>query len=182
MRYISGVKESIKKKITNTFESNPLPMHGGIMRKQIVETKSHQYRKTKQMQLQSFQHKTGKLNIIEMHKTMFPSLIITFTSTLNKVDNITIKGNNSIIRMSILTITKKRSKVINWINRSKLFHPEIFIRQAVFTRSFSKFGKVKLIIISIKLSQNFFLLTINNRSTSVQERSTKNDRTSFASC
>src|SRR4051812_33696913 len=40
--------------------------------------------------------------------------------------------------MSILTITKKRSKVINWINRSKLFHPEIFIRQAIFKRIFSK--------------------------------------------
>src|SRR3954466_15710032 len=111
--YISGVKESIKKQITNTFESNPLPMHGAIMRKQIVETKIHQYRKTKQTQIQSFQHKTGKLNIIEMHKTMFPSLKITFSSTLNKVDNISVTSNNSIIRMSILIVIKKRSKVIN---------------------------------------------------------------------
>src|SRR3954470_4330002 len=131
------------------------------------------------MQLQSFQHKTGKLNIIEMHKTMFPSLIITFSSTLNKVDNITITSNNFIIRIGILTVIKKRSKVINRINRSKLFHPEIFIRQTIFTRSFSKFGKVKLIRISIKLSQNFFLFTIYNSSTSVQEGSTKNDRASF---
>src|SRR3954464_9263873 len=127
-------------------------MHGGIMRKLIDETKSHQHRKSKQMQRQSFQHKTGKLNIIEMHKTMFPSLKITFRSTLNKVDNITVTGNNFIIRISILTVIKKRSKVIDWINRSKLFHPEIFIRQAIFTRSFSKFVKVKLIRISIKLS------------------------------
>src|SRR4051812_29477007 len=127
-------------------------MHVSIMRKRIVETKSHKHRKTKQMQLQSFQHKTGKLNIIEMHKTMFPSLIITFSGTLNKVDNITVTGNNFIIRVSILTVIKKRSKVIDWINRSKLFHPEIFIRQAIFTRSFSKFGKVELIRISIKLS------------------------------
>src|SRR3954470_19462556 len=104
------------------------------------------------MQLQSFQHKMGKLNIIEMHKTMFPSLKITFSSTLNKVDNITVTGNNFIVRISILRVTKKRSKVIDWINRSKLFHPEIFIRQAIFTRSFSKFGKVKLIRISNKLS------------------------------
>src|SRR3954463_8368100 len=104
------------------------------------------------MQLQSLQHKTGKLNIIEMHRTMFPSLKITFSRTLNKVDTITVTGNNFIIRISILTVTKKRSKVLDLINRSKLFHPEIFIRQAIFTRSFSKFGEVKLIRISIKLS------------------------------
>src|SRR5215216_1500293 len=108
-------------------------MHGGIMRKRIFEIKSHQHWKTRQMQLQSFQHKTGKLDIIEKHKTMFSSLIITFSSTLNKVDNIIVTGNNFIIRMSILTVTKERSKVINWINRSKLFHPEIFIRQAILT-------------------------------------------------
>src|SRR4051812_32894529 len=104
------------------------------------------------MQLQSFQHKTGKLNIIEMHKTMFPALKINFSSTSNKVDNITITGNNFIIRIIILTVIKKRSKGIDWINRSKLFHPEIFTRQDIFRRRFRKFGKVKLIIISIKLS------------------------------
>jgi hypothetical protein len=44
----------------------------------------------KQVQLQDFQHKEGKLNIVEMHKTMFPSLIITFSSIMNKINNITI--------------------------------------------------------------------------------------------
>src|SRR3954463_8464329 len=61
-------------------------------------------------------------------------------------------------------------------NSRKLFNPEILIRQFIFTRSFSKFGKLKLIRLSIKLSQNFFLPPIYDSSTSIQEGSTKDNR------
>src|SRR3954468_2861467 len=43
-------------------------------------------------------------------------------------------------------------------NRRKLFNPEILIRQFIFIRSFGKFGKIKLIRLSSKLSQNFSFL------------------------
>jgi hypothetical protein len=55
-----------------------------------MKAQSNKHRKAKQVQLQDFQHKEGKLNIVEMHKTMFPSLIITFSSIMNKINNITI--------------------------------------------------------------------------------------------
>src|SRR4051794_41624836 len=41
------------------------------------------------------------------------------------------------------------------INSSKLFNSKIFIRQFIFIRNFSKFGKIKLVRISIKFSKNF---------------------------
>jgi hypothetical protein len=44
-----------------------------LVKKQVMKAHSNKHRKTKQVQLQEFQHKEGKLNIIEMHKTMFPS-------------------------------------------------------------------------------------------------------------
>jgi hypothetical protein len=83
-------KESIKKQIRNTFKSNPLPMKKNLVKKQVIKAQSNKHRKTKQVQLQDFQHKEGKLNIVEMHKTMFPSIIITFSSIMNKINNITI--------------------------------------------------------------------------------------------
>jgi hypothetical protein len=55
-----------------------------------MKAQSNKHRKAKQVQLQDFQHKEGKLNIAEMHKTMFLSLIITFSSIMNKINNITI--------------------------------------------------------------------------------------------
>jgi hypothetical protein len=84
-----GAKESIKKQIQNTFKSNPLPMKNNLVKKQVMKAQSNKHRKAKQVQLQDFQHKEGKLNIIEMHKTMFPSLIINFSSIMNKINNIT---------------------------------------------------------------------------------------------
>src|SRR4051812_23146849 len=63
----------------------------------------------------------------------------------------------------------------------KLFNPEILIRQFTFIRSFSKFGKIKLIRLSIKLSQNFFLPTIYDNPTCIQEGSTKDYRIGFTS-
>src|SRR3954468_23562024 len=75
-------------------------------------------------------------------------------------------------------------KLLQGIVRSKrnsrmLFNPEIIIRQFIFIRSFGKFGKIKLIRVSIKLSQNFFLPTIYNSPTSIQEGSTKDNRICF---
>jgi hypothetical protein len=83
--HVSAIKEheareSIKKKIRNTFKSKPLPMKKNLVKKQVMKVQSNKYRKAKQVQLQDFQHKEGKLNIVEIHKTMFPSLIITISS------------------------------------------------------------------------------------------------------
>jgi hypothetical protein len=60
------------------------------VKKQVMKAQSNKHRKAKQVQLQDFQHKEGKLNIVEMHKTMFPSLIISFSSIMNTINNITI--------------------------------------------------------------------------------------------
>jgi hypothetical protein len=59
-------------------------MKKNLVKKQIMKAQSNKHRKAKQVQLQDFQHKEGKLNIVEMHKTMFPSLLITFSSIINK--------------------------------------------------------------------------------------------------
>jgi hypothetical protein len=83
-------KKSIKKQILNTFKSKQLPMKKNLVKKQVMKAQSNKHRKAKQVQLQDFQHKEGKLNIIEMHKTMFSSLLITFSSIVNKINNITI--------------------------------------------------------------------------------------------
>src|SRR6266480_2278774 len=66
-------------------------------------------------------------------------------------------------------------------NRGKLFNLEIFIRQFIFKRSFRKFRKIKLIRFSIKFSMYLFFPTIYDSTTGIQERSTKNNRTSFTS-
>jgi hypothetical protein len=55
-----------------------------------MKAQSNKHRKAKQVQLQEFQQKEGKLNIIEMHKIMFSSLIITLSSIRNRINNITI--------------------------------------------------------------------------------------------
>jgi hypothetical protein len=65
-------------------------MKNNLEKKQVMKAQSNKHRKAKQVQHQNFQHKEGKLNIVEMHKTMFPSLIITFSSIMNKIKNITI--------------------------------------------------------------------------------------------
>jgi hypothetical protein len=83
-------REIIKNQIQNKFKSKPLPMKKILVKKQVMKAQSNKHRKAKQVQLQEFQHKEGKLNIIEMHKTMFPSLIITFSSIMNRINNITI--------------------------------------------------------------------------------------------
>ena len=83
-------KESIKKQVRNTFKSNPLPMKRNLVKKQVMKAQSNKHMQVKQVQLQDFQHKEIKLNIIEMHTGMFPSLIITFSSIINKINNITI--------------------------------------------------------------------------------------------
>ena len=48
-------------------------MHRNLVNKQVMKAQSNKHSKAKQVQLQDFQHKEGKLNIIEMHRTMFPS-------------------------------------------------------------------------------------------------------------
>src|SRR3954469_18290307 len=65
-------------------------------------------------------------------------------------------------------------------NRSMLFNSKIFIRQFSFKRSLSKFRKIKLIRFSPKIGEDFLLLAIYNSTASIQERSTKNNRTCFA--
>jgi hypothetical protein len=60
-------------------------MKKNLVKKQVMKAQSNKHRKVEQVQLQDFQHKEGKLNIVEMHKTMFPSLIITFSSIMNQI-------------------------------------------------------------------------------------------------
>src|SRR4051794_25937893 len=62
-------------------------------------------------------------------------------------------------------------------NRGKLFNFKIFIRQFSFKRSLSKFRKIKLIRFSSKFGEDFLFPAIYNSTTSIQERSTKNNRT-----
>jgi hypothetical protein len=65
-------------------------MKKSLVKRQIMKTQSNKHRKAKQVQLQEFQQKEGKLNIVEIHQTTFPSLIITFSSIMNRINNITI--------------------------------------------------------------------------------------------
>ena len=65
-------------------------MHWNLVKNKVMKAQSNKHSKAKQVQLQKFQHKEGKLNIVEIHKTMFSSLIITFSSIMNKINNITI--------------------------------------------------------------------------------------------
>ena len=64
-------------------------MHSNLVKKQVMKAQSNKHRKAKQVQLQDYKHKEGKLNIVEIHKTMFP-LMITSSTIMNKMNNITI--------------------------------------------------------------------------------------------
>ena len=39
-------------------------MHRNLVKKQVMKAQSNKHRKAKQVQLQDFQHKEGKLNIV----------------------------------------------------------------------------------------------------------------------
>jgi hypothetical protein len=65
-------------------------MKNSLVKRQVMKAQSKKHRKAKQVQLQEFQKKEGKLNIAEIHQTMFPSLIVTFSSIMNRINNITI--------------------------------------------------------------------------------------------
>jgi hypothetical protein len=65
-------------------------MKNSLVKRQVIKAQSKKHRKAKQVQLQEFQQKEGKLNIVEVHQTMFPSLIVTFSSIMNRINNITI--------------------------------------------------------------------------------------------
>jgi hypothetical protein len=65
-------------------------MKNSLVKRQVMKAQSKKHRKAKQVQLQEFQQKEGKLNIVEVHQTMFPSLIVTLSSIMNRINNITI--------------------------------------------------------------------------------------------
>jgi hypothetical protein len=65
-------------------------MKSSFVKRQVMKAQSKKHRKAKQVQLQELQHKEGKLYIVEIYQTMFPSLIITFSSIMNRINNITI--------------------------------------------------------------------------------------------
>jgi hypothetical protein len=65
-------------------------MKNSLVKRQVMKAQSEKHRKAKQVQLQEFQQKEGKLNIVGVHQTIFPSFIITFSSIMNKINNITI--------------------------------------------------------------------------------------------
>jgi hypothetical protein len=65
-------------------------MKNSLVKRQVMKAQSEKHRNAKQVQLQEFQQKEGKLNIVEVHQTMFPSLIITFSSIIDRINNITI--------------------------------------------------------------------------------------------
>jgi hypothetical protein len=65
-------------------------MKNSLVKRQVIKAQSKNNRKAKQVQLQELQQKEGKLNIVEIHQTMFPSLLITFSSIMNRTNNITI--------------------------------------------------------------------------------------------
>jgi hypothetical protein len=50
-------------------------MKNSLVKRQVIKAQSKKHRKAKQVQLQELQHKEGKLTIVEIHQTMFPSLI-----------------------------------------------------------------------------------------------------------
>src|SRR3954465_15572754 len=109
-------------------------MHRNLVKKQVMKAQSNKHRKAKQVQLQDFQHKEGKLNIVEIHKTMFPSLIITFSSIINKNNNITITKN-------ILIMSHMHKIIIT-------LHISIVI---LINHSGRKFKKIAIIIILITI-------------------------------
>jgi hypothetical protein len=65
-------------------------MKNSLVKRQVMKAQSEKHRKAKQVQLQEFQQKEGKLNIVEIYQTMFTSFIVTFGSIMNRINNITI--------------------------------------------------------------------------------------------
>jgi hypothetical protein len=65
-------------------------MKKSLVKRQVMKAQSNKHRKAKQVQLPEFQQKEGKLNIVEIYQTMFPYLIITFSSIMNRI----LKNNN----------------------------------------------------------------------------------------
>src|SRR6266480_349873 len=87
-------------------------MKRDLVNKKVMQAQSNRHSKAKQVQFQDFQHKERKLSIIEMHKTMFPSLIIIFSSFMNKLNNITItKSMPFMIFKHIIFIKLKNSRI-----------------------------------------------------------------------
>jgi hypothetical protein len=65
-------------------------MRNSLVKRQVMKAQGKTHRKAKQVQLQELQQKEGKLNIVEILQNIFPSLIITFSSIMNRTNNITI--------------------------------------------------------------------------------------------
>jgi hypothetical protein len=59
-------------------------MKNSLVKRQVMKAQSEMHRKGKQVQPQEFQQKEGKLYIVEIHQTMFPSLIVTFSRIMNR--------------------------------------------------------------------------------------------------
>jgi hypothetical protein len=47
-------------------------MKNSLVKRQVIKAQSKKHRKAKKVQLQELQHKEEKLNIVEIHQTMFP--------------------------------------------------------------------------------------------------------------
>ena len=76
--------------MASTFKPNPLPMHKDFVSKQSMGARINQHRKAKQVQLQNFQRKERKLDIIAIPKSIHSSLIIIFRGIMNEFNTITI--------------------------------------------------------------------------------------------
>jgi hypothetical protein len=66
-------------------------MKNSLVKRQVMKAQSKKHRKAKQVQFQELQHKEGKLNIIKILQNILPSLIITFSSIMNRTNNITMR-------------------------------------------------------------------------------------------
>jgi hypothetical protein len=58
-------------------------MKNSLVKRQVMKAQRKKHRKAKQVQLQELLQKEGKLNIVEIHQTMSPSLIVTLSSIMN---------------------------------------------------------------------------------------------------
>src|SRR5215216_6428780 len=114
-------------------------MQGDFVNKQVIETKGNLHKKAKEAQYKNFQHKTRKLDIIEIHKNTFPSLIVNF-SIMHKLNYIAItrtiiamitysnrkhrntSSHNTTLRNNIRGILTKDSVSLFFIFRNKVFH------------------------------------------------------------
>jgi hypothetical protein len=46
-------------------------MENSLVKRQVMKAQNKKHRKAKQVRQQEFQQKEGKLNIVEIHQTMF---------------------------------------------------------------------------------------------------------------